>query len=257
MKNILFCGKKEKFDGILTSMLSILKRSDFDNEYTFYIYTINNEQNDPIVDKQIEFLNDIAVGFNASSKVVKIDVTDIYNKEYTDSKTLNYYSSTALMRMLVDLVPNMPEKLLYVDANLIFNKDINMVYDINIDNFEFGVGHDLKCSIDSEIVLLNLKKIKENNTLVKTREIVKNNEVVSIFDEAVVKVTDNYLPISKYINKEKVLQNKNIIKEFLKVVAEKRYSVNDDKVLNNKKFSDIYEEYKELKNIYFGYYTAC
>ena len=257
MKNILFCGKKEKFDGILTSMLSILKRSDYDNAYTFYIYTVKNEQNDPIVDKHIDFLNDIAVGFNVDNKVIKIDVTEIYNSEYNNIKTLNYYSSTALMRMLVDLVPNMPEKMLYVDANLIFNKDINMVYDINIDNYEFAVGHDLKCSIDSEIVLLNINKIKESNTLVKTREIVKNNEVKSIMDDAVITVTDSYLAISKMINKEKVLQNKNVIKEFLKIVAEKRYAQTDDKVLKDKKFSDIYEEYKELKNIYFGYYTAC
>ena len=38
MKNILLNGNNCDFDGVLASTLSILKRSENDETYTFYIY---------------------------------------------------------------------------------------------------------------------------------------------------------------------------------------------------------------------------
>ena len=41
MINILFCGNDKVFDGALTTMLSILKRTDTKEAFTFYIYTMD------------------------------------------------------------------------------------------------------------------------------------------------------------------------------------------------------------------------
>ena len=41
MINILFCGNDKVFDGMLTTMLSILKRTETKEPFTFYIYTMD------------------------------------------------------------------------------------------------------------------------------------------------------------------------------------------------------------------------
>ena len=41
MIDILFCGNSKIFDGILTCMLSILKRTDTKEPFNFYIFTMD------------------------------------------------------------------------------------------------------------------------------------------------------------------------------------------------------------------------
>ena len=41
MINILFCGNDKVFDGMITTTLSILKRTKTLEPFTFYIFTMN------------------------------------------------------------------------------------------------------------------------------------------------------------------------------------------------------------------------
>lgn len=258
MVNVLFCGNKNMFDGMLTSMLSILKRSEFENSYSFYIFTMDSDNEKSISDKQINFLNDIVVGFNNKNKVIKVNVTELFSKEYNNSINLGRHSNASLMRLLVDLVPNMPDKLLYLDTDVLFNKDIKLVYDVDLEGYEYAsaLDYDKKSKIDSGILLLNLKRIKETNLLGNARNIINSKQVYSIVQDVVVKCTDKNKFIYKKIVKEKVLQKKNIIKEFSKMLMNNPYPHNEDKFLKKKMFIDIYEEYLEFKNIYCGYYMS-
>ena len=42
MRNILFCGNSKVFDGVLTCMLSVLKRTHATDPFCFYRYFILN-----------------------------------------------------------------------------------------------------------------------------------------------------------------------------------------------------------------------
>ena len=41
MVNVLYCGNDKVFDGMLTCTLSILKRTDNPEPFTFYIFTMD------------------------------------------------------------------------------------------------------------------------------------------------------------------------------------------------------------------------
>ena len=62
MINILYCGNDKVFDGILTCTLSILKRTNTAEPFTFYIFTMDlSDIKDcylPINDRQMDFLTD-------------------------------------------------------------------------------------------------------------------------------------------------------------------------------------------------------
>ena len=61
MKNILFSGNNKVFDGVVTCMLSIFKRSTSEEPICFHIMTMDvshlREDFIPISDEQIEFID--------------------------------------------------------------------------------------------------------------------------------------------------------------------------------------------------------
>lgn len=90
MINVLFCGNDKVFDGILTCMLSIFKRTKTTEPFNFYIFTMDVSHIKPeyicISDEQVQFLSDVAKKQNPENKITKVDVTDLYNKEFANSR---------------------------------------------------------------------------------------------------------------------------------------------------------------------------
>jgi len=64
MKSILFCGNAKVFDGMMTTMLSIFKRSASKEGIRFYIFTMNltrlKADYTALGDAQAEFLDELA-----------------------------------------------------------------------------------------------------------------------------------------------------------------------------------------------------
>ena len=82
MINILYCGNYKVFDGVLTSLLSIVKRAETKEPLRVFVFTMNLTRIDPdyiaITDEQIEFLQNVIRGYNADSSVTKVDVSRDY-----------------------------------------------------------------------------------------------------------------------------------------------------------------------------------
>ena len=86
MINLLFSGNSGVFDGVLTCMLSIFKRTATDEPFRIFVYTMDvsriKPEYTPISDAQIAFLDEIAKTYNAENEILKVDVTDLYEKEF-------------------------------------------------------------------------------------------------------------------------------------------------------------------------------
>ena len=125
MIDILFCGNDKVFDGALTTMLSIFKRTKTEEPFRFFIYTMDVSHINPaykaFTDGQIKFLDGVAKKYNPEKSVVKIDVGEIYKKEFSGCPNEQCYCSPyTLLRLFADLVPDMPDKILYLDIDLLF-----------------------------------------------------------------------------------------------------------------------------------------
>ena len=183
MINTLFCGNYKVFDGILSCIISILKRTETNEPFHFFLFTMDvhhlREDYTPITDKQVDFLQNVVKSYNKENIVTKIDVTDLYNKEFANSPNEQCYCSPyTLIRLFADLVPEIPEKLLYLDADLLFNKDITKLYNIDVENYEYAAAPDhygklilfwQKKFINAGVILFNMKKSKETGLFEKSR----------------------------------------------------------------------------------------
>ena len=193
MVNILFCGNGYVFDGMLTCALSILKRSDSREPYTFYVYTMDvshlKPAYTPIPDSMIGFFDSVIKSYNKENRVVKTDVTELYMEHFSGCPNEGAYCSPyTLIRLFADLVDGMPDKLLYLDADIMFNRDVHLLYDVDVDGVEYAAARDHYGKylirpdyVNAGVLLFNLKKMKETGLLSKARDWIKKKKLVASF----------------------------------------------------------------------------
>ena len=167
--NILLCGNGRVFDGALSELISITNKTK--ENVVCYIFTMDLTRIKPeytaISDEQVEFLNEVVKQKNPENEVIKVDVTNLYEKEFGKSKNEDAYCTPyTLLRLLADLVPNIPEKLLYLDIDMMASDDISKLYNIDVSDYEYAAVKEKYGSvflypdyINAGMLLMNMKKI--------------------------------------------------------------------------------------------------
>ena len=270
MINILYCGNDKVFDGFLTCTLSILKRTEDAEPFTFYIYTADLSHLNPkytaLTTAQADFLDSVVKGYNPENRVVRIDTRDIYMKEFTGSPNeMTNYSPYAMFRLFADIVDGMPDKLLYLDADIMLNRDIRLLYDIDVDGYEYASARDHYGKylvhpnyINSGVLILNLSKIKETKLFEKARSILKVKKLLFPDQSAIRINTTKKKMLPQRFNDQKFLHKSTVVRHFSKrmfwlpfphVDNIKQWHVSRvHKVFGYYQFDDILYEYIYLKN---------
>lgn len=227
MINLLYCGNKKVFDGVLTGLISILNRT---NEIiNCYIFTMDKSELNkdflPIEDEQIFFLNEVVKRKNIKNIVKKIDVTDLYNREFKNSKNEKAYCTPyTLLRLLIDLVPNMPQKILYLDVDIMVGGRLEQLYNIDIDEYEYAaVKEKYGCwlvrpdYINAGMLLINMNESIKNKLFEKARDLIREKKFLFADQDALFWSTTNkkILP-RKYNEQSKFNREDTIICHFCK-----------------------------------------
>lgn len=269
MINVLFSGNGKVLDGIITCMLSILKRTETKEPFCFYIYTMEITRIKPeytaISEKEVEYLEEIAGVYHPENKVIRVDVTELYEKEFAYCPNeMAYCSPYTLLRLFADLIPGMPEKLLYLDVDLLFHRDITLLYDIDVTGYEYAAARDHYGKylvhpnyINAGVLLLNLKEIKETGLLKKARELIKTKKLMFADQSAIIRSTTKKKMLPQRFNDQKFLHKHTVVRHFSKRLFYLPYPHTDNikqwmvskvhKVFRYYVFDDILYEYIYLK----------
>ncbi|MBD8942769.1 MAG: lipopolysaccharide biosynthesis protein [Clostridiales bacterium] len=272
MINVLFSGNEKVFDGVLTCVLSILKRTDTKEPFRFYVYTMDATrvmpEYTPISDPMIEFLDGIVKEYNVENSMVKVDVTELYEKEFAYCPNEQAYCSPyTLLRLFADIVPDMPDKLLYLDVDILFNRDIRLLYDIDITEYEYAAARDHYGKyllnpnyINAGVLLFNMKKIRKTGLLEKSRKLIKEKKLVFADQSAVYRSTTKKKMLPQRFNDQKFLHKHTVVRHFSKRLFYLPYPHTDNikqwrvsdihRVFGYYVFDDILYEYIYLKNKY-------
>ena len=270
MKNILFCGNCKVFDGMLSAMLSIFKRTDSKEPFTFFIFTMDvshlKPDYTPLTDGQAAFLEELAKSYNSENRVVKIDVTDAYMREFSGSPNEGCYCSPyTLIRLFADLYEEIPEKLLYLDVDILFNRDIDLLWNTDIECFEYAAARDHYGKflihpnfVNAGVLLFNMKECKKTGLFEKCRELIKTKKLVFADEGAIIRCTTKKKMLSQRFNDQKFLYKNTVIRHFSKrlfwtpyphTANIKQWNVTKiHKIFGYENFDDILYEYIYQKN---------
>ena len=252
-------------------MLSIFKRTTTEEPFTFYIYTMDVSHIKPeykaFTDAQIDFLDGVVKSYNQENRVIKIDVRDIYDREFANSPNEQCYCSPyTLLRLFADLVPNMPDKLLYLDIDLLFNRDVRLLWDTDVSNVEYAASRDhygkiilffRRKFINAGVILFNLAECKKTGLFEKSRNFIKTRKLLFADESAIILSTTKQKVLSQRFNDQKFLYKDTVIRHFSKrlfwlpyphVANIKQWKITlIHKVFGYENFDDILYEYVYLK----------
>lgn len=268
MINLLLCGNYKVFDGALTELISITNKTK--EAINCYIFTMDVSRINPdfisMTDEQIKFLNKVVQEKNKENKVIKIDVTDLYEREFGHGKNENAYCTPyTLLRLMADLIPQIPDKILYLDIDMMIAKDISELYNTDISEYEYAAVREKYGSkiirpdyINAGMLLLNMKKIKETGLLEKARNLIKKRKLLFADQDAIFWSTSKKLLLPRKYNEQSKFNRKDtVICHFCKRLMLlpyphtenfKQWQVDDiHRELKCYAFDDDLNEYIELK----------
>ena len=269
MINLLFSGNEKVFDGVLSCMLSIFKRTKTKEPFRIFVYTMDVTRMKPeytaISEKMITFLDKVAKQYNSNNSVIRVDVTALYEKEFAHCPNEDAYCSPyTLLRLFADEVPDMPDKILYLDVDILFNRDICLLYDTDVSDVEYAAARDHYGKylirpdyVNAGVLLLNLKKIKETGLLVKSRKLIREKKLVFADQSAVIRSTSKKKMLPQKFNDQKFLHKSIVVRHFSKrlfylpyphIDNIKQWRVSDmHRIYHYYAFDDVLYEYLYLK----------
>ena len=269
MINLLLCGNKKVFDGALTQLISMTKRTQ--ETINCYILTMDLSRLKPeyvcITDEQVEFLNEVIKSRNPQNKVNKIDVTNLYEKEFMKCKNESAYCTPyTLLRLLIDEIPDIPDKILYLDIDMMIGDDISKLYDIDIEKYEYAAVREKYGKwiirpdyINAGMLLFNMKMAKETKLFEKARNLIRTRKLLFADQDAIFWSTTNKKLLPRKFNEQSKFNRKDtvvchfckrlLLKPFPHTENFKQWNVEEvHNILKCHAFDEDLEEYLKLKD---------
>lgn len=268
MINLLYCGNDKIYDGMMLSLLSIIKHNkdelnviilSADLTHLNEKYTLFSEEHRKNLENEIKKVNN-------SSVVKVIDIKSIYEKTLVSSKNENTsYTPYTLVRLLADQVKEMPDKVLYLDYDTMAYNDIAKLYNIDISEYELAGVKDYYGKIfikprymNAGVLLLNMKKIKETGLFPKCIKMVQTKKMLLPDQSAINKLVQKKLILKSRFNEQHKLHDNTVIRHFSSIIKffpiVKKYDIKPwhiDKLHNELKcfeFDDIIEKWQKITN---------
>lgn len=235
MVNVLFCGNDAVFDGVLTCALSIMKRTESKEPFRFFLFTMDvshlKSNYVSISDRHVAFFQDVIREYNPENQVIKIDVTPLYRAEFDGCPNENAYCSPyTLIRLFADEVEEIPDKILYLDIDLLFNRDIHLLYDIDVSDVEYAAARDnygkflVKPNyINAGVLLFNMKRIRETGLLRKARHLIQTKKLPFADQSAILRSTTSRKMLPQRFNDQRRVRKNTVVRHFAKRLYFKPY----------------------------------
>ena len=269
--NILYCGDENIENGLIISTLSLLK--NVKEELHIYVLTmdIQNQKRKfkGISDSSIDLIDKRIKQENVNNFIKKIDITNIYNEELPIKNIETRFTPYCMLRLFVDQIADMPDKILYLDTDVVCRKDCSEFYNQDISEYElvgaldyygkwFFRNNIFKLDyINSGVLLLNLPKIKETELFKKARKMCIEKEMFMPDQSAINKLATSKKIVERKYNEQRKIHKDTIFQHFttsfrflpwFHALTIKPWQI--DRVHNELKiyeYDDIFEEYTEIK----------
>ena len=223
----------------------------------------------PITETQRLLLERILKQVNDKNNCYLFDVTESFKKDEQISVGKRF-TPYALLRLYASTIPQLPDKLLYLDTDTLVLGSLNEFFNTNIDDYEvamckdyFGkifIGHNY---CNSGVLLMNMKKIKETNLLEKVRNLCIKKNFFLADQTALNKCVSARLILPAKYNSQRRINKDTVIRHYcaswrffpyIRIKNVKQWNVDKvfrDKrnIYNNAYVTEVLNEYLKTKRL--------
>ena len=260
--NILFCGDKGVCEGIFLSALSICKNTR--EQLNIYILTATVNERFAISSSFADKLQSIVGNKIPGSKVYLLDISDLFGNYLPLANMGTRFTPHCMLRLFADIVPEIPDRILYLDTDVLCRADFSKLYHSDISDIEiagvpdrygkwfFGniVKHDY---LNSGVLLMNMANIRKSGLFKKCRELCRDKKMFMPDQSAINKLAVKRKIPARY-NAQGKIKTDTVFKHFttffrffpyIRAVTIKPWHTDKlHKELGIFEFDDILDEYK-------------
>ena len=156
-----------------------------------------------------------------------------------------------------------PDKILYLDIDVMLNRDVTLLYDIDVSEVEYAAARDhygkylvYPNYINAGVLLFNLKKMRETGILSRARQLLRKKKLTFADQSALIRSTTKKKMLPQRYNDQKFLHRHTVIRHFSKRLFWLPYPHTENikqwqidrvhKVFRYHVFDDILKEYTEI-----------
>lgn len=257
-------------DGLLISILSLMKHVS--TPLHIYILTATiatrEKQYQPLSDETVAFLRNQVESSRAGGTVEKIDITQQFNAHQPEANMDTIFTPYCMLRLFSDRVPQLPDRLLYMDTDVVCRRDPQSFYDQDLtgtevvgvlDHYGKWFFHNQWWGLDymnSGLMLMNMKLIREDGLFARCRELCEIREMFMPDQTALNKLSTAKKLVPRRYNEQRKLHGNTVFQHFttsfrlfpwIHTLTVKPWQV--DKVhreLKLHEYDDVLAEYQKL-----------
>lgn len=182
--NILFCGDRNVQDGLLIAVISLLENTQ--EHLDIYVLTLDMSMNgriySPIEQTFVDYLNEtVSAQYDDRLYTKLIDTTDLFKDETPDANLSTRFTPCCMLRLFADKIDEIPDRILYLDTDVICRRDFGDFYYQNMDGVEIAGVLDYYGSwffrknifkrdyLNSGVLLMNMCELRKTGLLSSCR----------------------------------------------------------------------------------------
>lgn len=214
--NILFCGDSNVQEGIFLSSLSICKQ--ITRPLHIYILTASIGKHIAIPQSFSSQLEDALRSKGRECKVHLLDAGKLFESYLPLANMDTRFTPLCMLRLFADQIPEIPDRILYLDTDVLCRGDFSDLYDADIRDVEivgvpdrygkwfFGniLRHDY---LNSGVLLMNMANIRKSGLFERCRMMCRDKKMFMPDQSALNKLAVKRKVAGKYNAQGKIRKN--------------------------------------------------
>ena len=227
--NILFCGDKNVQDGLLIAVLSLLENTQ--EHLDIYVLTLDMSMNgriySPIEQTFVDYLNEtVSAQYDDRLYTKLIDTTDLFKDETPDANLSTRFTPCCMLRLFADKIDEIPDRILYIDTDVICRRDFGDFYYQNMDGVEIAGVLDYYGSwffrknifkrdyLNSGVLLMNMCELRKTGLLSSCRHMCTTKQMFMPDQSALNKLSVSKRICERKYNDQRRLHSDTVFQHF-------------------------------------------
>lgn len=227
--NILFCGDKNVQDGLLIAVLSLLENTQ--EHLDIYVLTLDMSMNgriySPIEQTFVDYLNEtVSAQYDDRLYTKLIDTTDLFKDETPDANLSTRFTPCCMLRLFADKIDEIPDRILYLDTDVICRRDFGDFYYQNMDGVEIAGVLDYYGSwffrknifkrdyLNSGVLLMNMCELRKTGLLSSCRHMCTTKQMFMPDQSALNKLSVSKRICERKYNDQRRLHSDTVFQHF-------------------------------------------
>lgn len=228
MITLMYAGNYKVFDGLVISALSAVNHvsEPLDVILLTMDYSGRNPDYLPLTERHRAALEEIYRRANAASRVRIIDTGTLYREVMEDSPNAETsYTPYTFLRLFADRIPEIPDKVLYLDTDTVICRDILPLWNTDISEYELGAVPDYYGRIfmghnyfNAGVLLLNMREIRRTGLFGRAARMCAERKIFLPDQTALNRLVKKKLLLPVRYNEQKHYPDDTVIQHFAKTI---------------------------------------